>query len=266
METNERDQIIFNLAYSFLKEKLLQKKINSEILNKYLAPTKLESIPQFYKRLLESAANRSRSEGVIIKPIGGIDKLNEILFNFDVRLVKENYIEPKILLDKIIKRFNLTDINQEKRGLWFIFCKSIISGAIFLEKFIENNDFIDFVNFFHQDERGRDALPLLLKQEIDGYGFTLSCDFLKESGFYWYGKPDIHIKDIFKALNLSESENESNLLKAIVRIAENCKKTPYAIDKIFWLIGSGKFYHDSKLIGNHKNEFIIYVKSKDIYN
>ncbi len=273
METKERDQLIFNLAESFLKEKLIQKHNNPDIIKNYLTPIELKSIPEFYKRLLESAANRNRSEGVIVKPIGEIDNLKELLFDFDVRKVIENYDE-HIILNKIKNKFGDIYINEdnEKQGLWFIFCKTIISGAKFLDKFEDYDDFRKFVNFFHQDERARNALPLLLKQEVDGFGLALSCDFLKESGFYWYAKPDKWMIKIFSELNISQTVNDYEVLNTIVRVAKSCNKTPYLIDKIFWLLGSGKFYNDKNpktqkkplMIGRHAEDFIKFVKDKGI--
>jgi len=48
--------------------------------------------------------------------------------------------------------------------------------------------------------------------------------------------------------------------KAIVRLAGNADVTPYAADKVFWLIGSGYFYDDLQVgkngrIGSRKGDF-----------
>ena len=42
-------------------------------------------------------------------------------------------------------------------------------------------------------------------------------------------------------------------------------ETPYKVDKIFWLIGSGSFYLDNINIGRKKETFINTIKDKD-YN
>ncbi|MBI9037600.1 MAG: hypothetical protein JEY97_05655 [Bacteroidales bacterium] len=41
---------------------------------------------------------------------------------------------------------------------------------------------------------------------------------------------------------MSNSNRDYEILKAIERIAESNEVTPYNVDKLFWLIGSGKFY------------------------
>ena len=82
---------------------------------------------------------------------------------------------------------------------------------------------------------------MMLSHEIDGLGFALSCDLLKELGYANFPKPDVHLRDIFTALGLFEDAGDDyQLFKAIVRVAQHAGVTPYNADKAFWLIGSGK--------------------------
>ena len=77
----------------------------------------------------------------------------------------------------------------------------------------------------------RVALPLLIDEKINGIGFALACDFLKELGFTSYSKPDVHIKDVFSALDLSGTDNLS-VFEAVDRMATDNGETPYKIDKV----------------------------------
>jgi hypothetical protein len=58
-------------------------------------------------------------------------------------------------------------------------------------------------------------------------------------------KPDVHLKVIFKASNIinpnekSITKQDLETFKAIDTIAIQNNITPYAVDKIFWLLGSG---------------------------
>ena len=78
-------------------------------------------------------------------------------------------------------------------------------------------------------------------------------------------KPDVHLKDIFKALHIinptekSVTKQDFETFKAIDSIAIQNDVTPYAVDKIFWLLGSGNFYLSDLKIGNKKKEFISFV-------
>jgi hypothetical protein len=83
-----------------------------------------------------------------------------------------------------------------------------------------------------------------------------------------FAKPDVHLHDIFRALKLSSPKaDDYEVFKAVVRVANHAKVTPYNADKLFWLIGSGYFYEDRQIgddgrIGNHKAEFIAYAQSR----
>jgi thermostable 8-oxoguanine DNA glycosylase len=132
-----------------------------------------------------------------------------------------------------------------------------------MTQFASANDFYAWVDRFDKDERARVALPMLLSQEIVGYGFALSCDFLKELGYISFAKPDVHIKDIFAGLELCPPRaSDYQVFKAAIRVAKNVGVTPYNVDKLFWLIGSGKVYDDPSIgrIGTSKKEFIAYAQ------
>jgi len=111
-----------------------------------------------------------------------------------------------------------------------------------------------------RDDRARPALPMLIALEIEGVGFPLACDFLKENGYRNFAKPDVHIKDIFTRLGLARSRNDYEVFSSVVRVALNVGETPYCVDKLFWLIGSGNFYDHPHIgedgrIGNNKEQF-----------
>ncbi len=63
---------------------------------------------------------------------------------------------------------------------------------------------------------------MLIDAEVQGVGFPLACDFLKELGFANYGKPDVHIIEIFEASGLvAKGATNYQILKAISRIADS---------------------------------------------
>jgi hypothetical protein len=72
----------------------------------------------------------------------------------------------------------------------------------------------------------------------------------------------VHIKDIFGSLWLCPpGAGDYGVFKAVGRLARNAGVTPYNVDKLFWLIGSGYFYEDPHIghkgkIGSLKKQFI----------
>ncbi|MBW2035151.1 MAG: hypothetical protein JRI94_16510 [Deltaproteobacteria bacterium] len=168
------------------------------------------------------------------------------------------------IVDKIKPRGK---VRRTSRSIWPQYCRSILSGATFLTQFKSSSDFFVWADFFDRDDRARASLPLLLSREIEGFGFALGCDFLKEMGYVNFPKPDVHLRDIFGAIGLCEKPRDDyRLFKSIVRLSSSAKVSPYKADKTFWLLGSGYFYDDPHIgnlgrIGSHKEEFINHIKS-----
>ena len=42
----------------------------------------------------------------------------------------------------------------------------------------------------------------------------------------------------------SYGSSDYEVFKAVARVARNASVTPYDVDKLFWLVGSGYFYDD----------------------
>ena len=69
-------------------------------------------------------------------------------------------------------------------------------------------------------------------------------------GYENFSKPDVHIKDIFQGLGLCPwGSSDYEVFKAVARVARNAGVTPYSVDRLFWLIGSG-YLHGEPHIGD----------------
>jgi hypothetical protein len=263
------DKEIYRAGIEFLTS---FEKVTDAILQKHLTSEhhKPKDLTMIYRRVCESAQNKQMSPKVIGGSINGVEHLGKVLFDFDPLQVAKtfNKSDKDKLLNLIIETLKPRgQIRRTKRSIWPQYCQTIIDAAHFLSAFKDANDFYRWTDFFAGDFRAKPALPLMISYEISGFGFTLACDFLKELGFSEYGKPDVHLKDIFKALELidpnekSTSKLDYQTLKVIDRIAKENGTTAYAVDKIFWLIGSGSFYLSNLKIGSQKKVFIEKVKN-----
>lgn len=77
--------------------------------------------------------------------------------------------------------------------------------------------------------------------------FALACDFLKEIGYTNLVKPDIHMIEITKALTGKTEDGDCDdavCFDILVKTAKKEGVQPYKLDKVLWLICSGKFYKD----------------------
>jgi len=249
----EKYGMIFQMAreylLNFVSEDVLKQQLELG-LNK-----KPNSIAELFRGLLGSLSNR----GSMQNSIGDIDNLKSFLFDFEPSLIVEEYGDDWRRLFDIIKENYTPPTKMEsnnKKSYWVIFVKGIISGAKFLSRFASIEDFADFVNIYYLNENKLVDLPMLLAQEIHGFGFALACDFLKENGYPKYIKPDVHIKYIFNGIGISNSTDDYQVFKDVIRFSREINEVPYVVDKMFWLIGSGNFYQSGMKIRTNRDEFI----------
>ena len=270
MDQHQRDRDIYYEARKFLLANTPDD-VTEEILETYLSltvPTHDNlSLNNLYQRLLESAQNANMKAGVIGGSIGGVKNLGKVLFDFNPGKVIEKYSgNPVGLLDDIVQILKPKGkIRKTPKSIWPKYCRTIISGAEFFIQFSNSREFLEWVEYFYKDKKSIAAMPMILDAEIFGIAFPLACDFLKELGYVNFGKPDVHIIEIFEAASLvDKGAGNYQVLKAIVRIAANVNVTAYNVDKLFWLIGSGYFYNHPHIgnqgrVGRMKESFIKYI-------
>jgi hypothetical protein len=196
--------------------------------------------------------------------IGDISRLAVILCKFDHLAVLQKYEDGwGALFDAFQQSVKPTSRMEKtnKRSYWVIFCKGCLSAAKYLAKFDSTDDFLKYVSDFDASSHTRPALPLLLETKVFGIGFALACDFLKEIGFVNYSKPDTHLTDIFQGLGLSDG-TPLGVFEAVTMMASDVGETPYAVDKLFWLIGSGRLYNHGTTFHTDKFEFVKLTANK----
>lgn len=228
----------------------------------YREPTTVQSLEGVYAHALDSLRNQQGWPNFIGKGDKFKKVLGGILFNYDPHKVYERYGDDfEGLLSTFQghfsgKKFDITN----KRNVWNKFTRGVISAAKFISTFKSYREFDDFVHSFAFNEYTVAALPMLLQHEIFGFGFPLACDFLKESGYTSYGKPDVHLKDIFIGVGIVDNDSDFETFKTIVKMAREVDEPAVIVDKLFWIIGSGAFNVGGFTIPRQKSHFIDYYK------
>lgn len=258
-------------AYALAKDYLLRFEpvgVTPALLEGYLNPAEAQIHPgtlaKIYELLLVSAQTANMRPTVVGAAIGGIDRLGPVLCAFDPGAVVAKYSRgwPQVLDDIERTLRPKGKVRRTPRSMWPLFCQSVLSGAAFLAQFSGGDDFHAWVRLFDRDERSRPALPIILSHEIRGFGFALACDFLMGLGYLNFAKPDVHLKAIFKGLQLcAAGADDYQVFKAVTRVAKSQGVLPYTVDKLFWLVGSGFFYNHPHLgnkgrIGTDRAEFL----------
>ena len=253
----EKMHTLYKCSYEYLL-KIKPVEISEAGLNKYFIGDRrdFKSIQDVYEQFISSAQNY-RSMPNTIKYTERRVQIKSILYDFNVQKIKA--MDVGDLYYKFRDAFSIMS-NDSKMNSWYKWSCSVVDSAKFLSEFKNTDDFREFVKRFDYNRSTRMALPLLIHTKIRGIGFALACDALKELGYIDYPKPDVHLIEIFSRLGLSESDPVS-VFETIVEMADVCKEidpeaSPYKINKILWLICSGRFYLDDISVGRHKDDFI----------
>lgn len=168
--------------------------------------------------------------------------------------------------DNLYKAFGengLCPKESKQNSAWYKFAEGIVAGAKKLKTYtygeFESKFDIKLPELDKSCEAQICAIEAFYK-DIPNIGFELTCDFLKELGFEQYGKPDVHIRNIFFNLGLTNKiKDDKQAFKKIQEIAravscENSHKdiTAYYVDKVFWLLASGKFYKHQVILSKRE--------------
>jgi hypothetical protein len=190
--------------------------------------------------------------------IGDIGNLRAVFCDFNPDRVLKTYRTWRELFDAVANGVKVPGRLEPEiaKSHWVVYAKSVLSCASFLRSFDSTTAFHAFVDSFNFNEHSKLALPLLLKEEIYGFGFALACDFLKENGYKQFLKPDTHINDICRALGISKATTDFGVFKDAVAYCDSNSLVPYEFDKLLWLIGSGRFYR-SKIAAPVDKELFI---------
>lgn len=257
----QKMQMVYSEAQKYLLS-MLPETMQPTDLDKYFIGDRRDfaSLQDIYEQFIYSAQNYQRMPNVI-KYDERREDIKNILLDFDVQQIKKLDVDE--LYQTFRKEFKVTS-RDSKQNSWRKWSGSAIDVAKFMSNFKDVEDFRAFVAQFDYNLPTRMALPLLISTKIKGIGFALACDTLKELGYLNYPKPDVHLIEVFNQLGLSE-EDPASVFEAIVTMADACTEidpevTPYKIDKIIWLICSGRFYLDDITVGRHKEDFIEYMK------
>jgi thermostable 8-oxoguanine DNA glycosylase len=263
MDIKKRNQIVYKKARKYLDE-IKPDQITSYELQKYFVGNRKDfsTLEDVFEQIIHSAQNHQKMTNVI-KYQERREHIKSILNDFDLKRISQYDVEE--LYYRFRDEFSVNSADNNLNS-WHKWSKSIVDASKFMTDFEDINDFKRFATQFDYNLLTRIALPLLISKKISGMGFALACDFLKELGYTNYSKPDVHIIEVFVAARLS-SNDPISVFEAIAKMAEDCKNidpeiTPYKIDKVIWLICTGKFYLDGIPKGSHKKEFISQIQNE----
>lgn len=259
MKTDLKLKALYEYAYGYLVSKIGQSTLEQK-LNHYRYH-KAETMEDLFWYMLNSLTNKVGMRATI----GDIDVLGDYLFCFNPYQCYKHYQDN---WEKLFRKIqdNCTPPGpmniKNKNSYWVIFCKGILSGAEFLSQFESYDSFDKFVNSYTLNDLSIAALPILLDQEVFGMGFPIACDWLKEIGYSNYCKPDTHTVAILYETGVASGQDNYTVFMTMVQMARISNEPPAVIDRLLWLIGSGKYVEENEKITRQKAAFIQEVRPK----
>lgn len=145
-------------------------------------------------------------------------------------------------------------VSKKAKKTWTSYCDGLVDAANYLD-----GNFINFVNYkakFNSKVTFESERSKIMK--IKGIGPALSLNYLKETVMD-NAKPDTHTKAVFSSFDSTVHDDES-CVESIKRYAKEGGVPYYKLDRMVWLICSGKFFKHGISIGNGKQKFIDSIK------
>lgn len=277
MEQNlEENKVILKKAYKYLEGCLLNSKIfllikdeNSKekmaekiILDHLMPPERVTSLNCIVKRFILSSINANMRPKVVAKYISNIEtnkKFEKLCCGFHACNIAK--MSDEDLYNKMCREFNIE--KGSTTSVMYKFCVSIISiGKYFVDKkFKDAQTFYQYIDENSQTIKEKEKLSKEISSKLYNIGIALAQDALKELGCSQFGKPDIHIIDIFEIIFKEEQPSNNFINQKFEDLYKSGKSLPYisniySVDKLFWLIGSGFFYKYDLNLGSLKQDFL----------
>ena len=140
MDIAERDRAANSLGWDYLLG-FADYGVTRKLLDEYLNPAQPEkgheNLNAVFQRLVVSIQNANMKARVIGGSIGGVPALGQVLFDFDPHGVHAEYGDDwSRLLTGVEKKLKPKGkIRQEAQSIWPQFCRGVLSGAEFLQRF-----------------------------------------------------------------------------------------------------------------------------------
>jgi len=119
------------------------------------------------------------------------------------------------------------------------------------------------------DEAGRSAEDVIkliesCRNEVYQFGPALAGSFFADLGSPNFAKPDVHVRDAMAAYRGQFQIGDLEALRAVLHEAATSGSTPRALDKIFYLACSGRYYLIGESAANpqeQKEAFLRHLRS-----
>lgn len=253
----ERFKQLVKLAEKYIEENLgeaLGHQINCyEYINSKYKPEyaikelETKSLDELKKILLKRFALHLQNQYSMPKIINykeNYERIDCIILNFKRKT--HNRIK---LTENLFEEFkNLKLISKTSEKTWKRYSKGLIDALSYVNEIVDVASYIEELKCINEKPFDEKQYYLDdIKNKVYGIGDTMKYDFYKELCCFNLIKPDVHIKDLLHNIKnpIIDETNDNNLAGEFIKMCSKLEhKTPYYVDKIFWLACTGNFYNE----------------------
>lgn len=258
---------LYDYAVSYLKEHT-KNLVNDAVLDDYFEVHKASSLDEAFKRGVVSVNDNNKR--TMANPIAYFRPehkaaIDTILCNFKLNTVRAKYGNDVEELWKDLCSQCVPDSEQSPKGAWYKFARNIITLGAYLSEF---SDIDELYQEFEKAESPEEKIKLVNKvsAQVSQWGFAMASNWIKDMGMTGYCKPDQHIRAIIDGI-YQTGDNMKTVFKKVIEVANQCNVSPFKLDRVLFLVGSGDFYgqgHENirKLYNGNEKDFIKCFKAQ----
>ena len=246
---------LYDYAVKYLKEHTKDSDgsvlLTDSVLDSYFEVHKASSLDEAFSRGVASINDADKRS--LANPISSRKRkavIDKVLCDLSLQEVRKKYNGnfEKLWHDLC----NAVGAEVKPNNAWYKFAKNIISIVNFLSEF---NDIDDLYALLENAVSEEDKIKLAnyIASKIDWWGFPMANNWIKDMGMTDFSKPDRHVTAIIDDI-YQTGENSENVFMKVREVAYECNVTPFTLDRVLYLVGSGEFYSHPTIKRSYNGE------------
>lgn len=249
---------LYEYAVDYLKKHT--EGLNDSVLKEYFKVNRASSLDEAFKRGVASVNdNNKRSMAnpiAYFKPARKV-AIDKVLCGLNLNAVREKYgNDVNRLWNDLCNEANIPD--SKRNGAWHKFAENIITLAAYLSGF---KDIDELYAVFKKADSVEEKIELVntVSARVAQWGFAMASNWIKDMGMTGYCKPDQHVRAIIDGI-YQTGQNEKAVFKKVIEIAKECSVSPFVLDRVLFLVGSGDFYSHKEIKNSYKGNEQDFIK------
>lgn len=264
MNIQSRDQMIYQDAFQYLREH--SKGLTDEILATYMDCTRVNSLDRAFEGVVNFVVDnyQTHKQVIIYNDNNNLDRIKKTFKQCDLNYFLETYAKaPDKLYNELYNTLTLRNAESDfSKWVLSIYVRVLCGMAKYLSRFQDAAALYQHIDTYVTIDQKIEMINEVIaashavkfcKGRNQAWGFALAANWLKDLGLEDYCKPDTHVKDFAKGLQICASGDDARVFRAMLEMAEHVKQTDpsacaFRLDRCAYLIGTGDYYNHKDIV------------------